>query len=418
MLCIILVLLGIFMILGIVKMPNLSNPVFVFNAIWFICFFFYTFNISGTYSNDISVKAGICFIIMILTFNISFALSTISKHTVLKSNIRLIKKKEKYEYIKIVAYTWMIFIFLEIVYCGGVPLIWLLTGKGGTYATFGIPSIHGFINSLSWFFLNIAFSYYLDSKDKRIIKLIICVNIIYFVLLARQSIMTEIIQLVTIYLLKRKVKIKKIILLILAAVIIFGFVGNIRTDPMHVIRTARLQFEDIPMFLMGFVWVYMYMMTPIANIISFINQCSEFNFGLQSLGVFLPTVLTEGLGIGNIIIDNESYLISKTYNVSTALLVPYSDFGVLGIILFVGFMGWLGGKMWRNLRMSLSELNICNYSIYLGILALLFFSNMLLSLPIVVQFFYTNILFKNYFELGSEGNKNAKKNYICNYSGL
>ena len=334
MLFLILVVSGIPFFSGIIKKTNLSNPIIVFNGIWFVCFILYGIKLSKVYTNDISLKAGICFLCMLLAYNLSFFISTRCKHTVVVSNIRLIKATTKYDYIKTLAIIWIFLIGVEVLYCKGFPLVWLISGRKGSYASFGIPSIHGFINSLSWFTLNILLIYYLDSRDKRIFKWGILINIVYFLLLARQSIMTEIIQLTPIYLLKRKVNIKKIGGLLVMTIVIFGIVGNIRTDPKHVLNTAKLSVDSVPFFFMGFVWVYMYMMTPIANMISAIDSWKTLYFGAASLKAFLPTAIVNALGMKDVAINDYSYLISQTYNVSTALLTPYFDFGIAGVFAF------------------------------------------------------------------------------------
>ena len=46
---------------------------------------------------------------------------------------------------------WVLTTILEIYVSGGIPIVWLLQGSSKTYFDFGIPSVHGFLNSLLHF---------------------------------------------------------------------------------------------------------------------------------------------------------------------------------------------------------------------------------------------------------------------------
>ena len=395
---ILILILLYFDIIGYRYSKNIVNPVFSFNFIWTICFVLLIAGFSKYYSNEISRKAFFVFLAMILSFNLSYFSRICIKRNKSIICLNLIKAKSKYKFICYLFYIWIICILLETIYCGNFPLIWLILGENGNYASFGIPSIHGFINSLSWFVLNISFIYFLDEHDKRVLNIIVIINIFYIFLLARQSFTTEAIQLTCIFALKRNVKLKKIFAIALFGIFLFGIIGNIRTNYKHILSTSGLMYNDFPYLLMGFIWVYLYLMTPIANAAHFFDLYKEFQYGTSSLRGFLPSILTGSLNLPTI--DFNDFLISKTYNVSTSLIQPYSDFGIIGICLFFAFLGRLGARYWKSLQKdNYSDIDICNYSIYCGILALTFFSNMLLSLPIVIQFLYTNLLFRNHFSV-------------------
>ena len=391
----IIAFLSFFTLLGI-RRQRLLNPLFVFNVIWLMCFILYALNISSVYTNNISGKAFLVIMAMTFSFNGLYFIGKYVKHSSIKASVNLILSKNKYLYIKKLFIFWIILTALETIYCRYIPLIWTILGRSENYATFGIPSIHGFINSLSWFVVSISFIYYLNTKDKRVIKFILITNFAYILLLARQSMTTEAIQLIAIYTIKRKVKFKRIAVFGILGVLIFGIVGNIRTNPMHVLATSGLGYESFPFFLMGIVWVYLYLMTPIANIINFINGYSNYLYGAASIGKFLPTVISTKLSLPTA--NATDYLVRQTYNVSTSLVQPYADFGIVGVIIFFSFLGFIGAKLWNRVKNPDAEdLDVCNYSVYLGIIALTFFSNMLLSLPIVMQLVYSNVLFRNYF---------------------
>lgn len=399
-LIIILVTLLFFTAIG-VKFRKLTNPVFLFNTVWLVCFGLYSLQLSRFYQANISSRAFLTFELYFIGFNSAFYIGLYTRHLRIINALKLIKRPTKYEYIKALFYIWSFLTFLEVLYCKGFPLLWKILGRSGSYATFGIPSVHGFINSLSWFIISISYIYYLDSKDDRVIRFIIATNIIYVLLLARQSMITEVIQLTTIFILKRKVKIKRIASIVIVTIFIFGLVGNVRTDPRHVLATSGLSNNAVPNILMGFIWVYLYMMTPVANMISFIDKNTVFMHGKAMFSAILPTAISNALGLTTK--EDFFYLISQTYNVSSSLLTPFKDFGIIGTTLFAIFIGNLGAKYWRDITFeNYSDRSVCNYSIYAGITALTFFANMLFSLPIIIQFFYVNILFRNYFDIDEQ----------------
>ena len=406
---------GFFLSLGLTYKKKI-NPLVVFNGIWFICFFLYRLGFSSAYDNKIPFLVSIVFVSMLITFNVGFILGKSLKNKrgiVLK--ISLIKARTKEEYLNIVFHIYFSLIIIEVILFKGVPLLWTLQGRTDvSYVTFGIPSLHGFINSLAWFIVSISFIELLNSKSKVALRNIIMINLIFVLLLARQSMVTEIIQLMTIYFCKRRLEVKKLCVLLLLFVIGFGLIGNLRTPPEVIIRNSGFRF-NVPIFLLGIVWVYMYMISPIANIIYFIENFTNFQYGIFSLINLLPTVVVNRI---NITTRGEvgTYLVNEAFNMSTGLMPIYGDFGVIGIALFFTLIGLMGGVLWRKMRCSnYSDEIVCMYSIYSGAIALMFFFNEFITLPIIIQFIYSSLLFRNYFYCR---NKNDHKEIINSYIDL
>lgn len=406
----IILLILFFIIITKTKYKSIATPAFIFNIIWMIAFIFVEMKLSNTYQYEFSKYSKFVFVCMIVFFNVFFIIfTTCVKKTSSKRRklFNFIKEETKKKFIIKLFYIWVLLTILEIIYCRGIPLIWKLLGMSYTYATFGIPSVHGFINSLSWFIATITFIEYLDYNDKSYLKILLTINIVYVFLLARQSLITEIIQLTSVYMLKRKIKIKKLLIILLITIVGFGIIGGIRTDNQFFVSKANLNVKNIPKWSIGFLWVYMYVMTPVVNIAYFFDKFRTFTYGKSSIITFLPTAFTRILNLKDL--DTSNYLISQTFNVSTALLVPFKDFGIFGVIIFSIFMGSLGGILFKKIVLNKKDKRIIvNYSVYIGILALTFFSNMLLSFPVVMQFIYINIIFKNYFYIEEENTFNEE----------
>lgn len=177
---------------------------------------------------------------------------------------------------------------LETFSAGGLPLLGLLgIGKQVNYVDFGIPSLHGFVNSLSYASLLVAFyQIYTGSTWKtRAFHPRICIYLVTGCLilqLHRAVIMAAIIQAFALYLYfnyrRRRLR---ILLFFLIPVLLFGFLGDIRSGREHFLALAGL--PDYPAYLpTGFAWIYLYLVTP------FVNTLANANYLNYSDHTFLP----------------------------------------------------------------------------------------------------------------------------------
>ena len=394
---------GTFLFIGL-KGKNLINPLVVFNGTWFVCFVLYTLELSEAYSNLISDKARNVLLTMLVAFNVFYYFGLYIRTKERRSFLAIIKATKKEKYLKILFFIWLSLIVFEMIYFKGVPLVWRILGRTDvSYVSFGIPSVHGFINSLAWLISSLSFMDYLQTRRRENLFYLICINGVFLVLLARQAIVTEVVQLMTILLCVKKISIKRIVAIIIGFIIAFGLIGNYRTPPEVIINSSGFKYT-VPIFLLGIVWVYMYMVSPLANMINLINHWTNYQYGIITLNNALPSVIAKGIELkprGVV----ESFLVSETYNMSTGLSGIYEDFGVLGIALFFAIIGYFGGRLWCKAtinKRSNKNLAIINYSVYSGAICLLFFFNAFTTLPILMQFVYSNFLFKNYFFINKD----------------
>lgn len=385
-----------FAVLGYKIHENLMNPLTIFNSVWFSVIFLYSLGLSQ-YPDSLSERGIMAIGIMLICFNSSYftCLFVISRKLTLKRNRNIKELRVTKRTIRRAFCFWCVIIVIEIIYSGGLPLIWLLTGSSKTYAQFGISSIHGCINGLAWVIIMSCVIYLLDvnKKDKTIIKILCIVVGTYVLLVARQALVTCFIEVLVILVIKNKIGKKNIIISLVISIIIFGVLGNFRTSAEHFTTVANMSIE-LPDFLLGFAWVYMYMITPLGNIDAIVNSNIAFQHGIVSLQSLLPTVVV------NIFIPNGSYSVSQFYvseafNVSSFLKEFYIDFGMYGIMMISTFTGALGVNLWNKIvTQKDGEIAVMNYAIYINIISLSFFTNMFLSLPIIIQFFYITILYK------------------------
>jgi oligosaccharide repeat unit polymerase len=389
-----IILLLFFLLFGFIKHKSFISPLVVFNGIWFLVLTLYSFDLTN-YPSDLSSNGFKAILIMILSFNVIYLfisylyLFAPKKKIKIKKNDFLISKRE----IIFLFLVWLFIIIIEIIYSGGIPLIWLISGVSKTYAEFGISSVHGLANSLAWVLTMLAIIYnYECEKDKIMLFIISIVVLMYVSLLARQALITIFIELFVLYLYYNKVSFKKITFYIVSIIIIFGILGNIRSGADHFRRVAGIRF-DIPDFLLGFMWVYMYMITPLANFDSFVNFNISFQNGINMIRSLIPSIFVNNF-FSNISMINNEYLVNKAFNVSTFLLTPYSDFGFLGVFLVSGFLGGLGFLLWNKLKRKKGIKSKMFYAIYVNIISLSFFVNMLILLPIITQFIIIQFIIK------------------------
>ena len=69
------------------------------------------------------------------------------------------------------------------------------------------------------------------------------------------------------------------------------------------------------------------------------------------------------------------------------------DFGDIGILVFGILLAFLGNSIYKQMLLNKTEANILTYSVYVHNILLLFFVNMFLYLPVIVQFIYIPLIF-------------------------
>lgn len=392
-----LIILSIISFIGFLRYRAPYNPITIFNGIWLLVFVLY-FSGLANYANGLSNRGYVTFLLMIIGFNGAFLyLALIFRTIQKKSKFKRKNKKLSANGIKLIFKVWLVLIIFEAVYSRGVPILWVIIGSSKNYAQFGIPTLHGFVNSLSWVVLIFAFYVYLDinvkkSVKKSMIRIILTIISVYVILLARQALTTAFIQMMMVYLLTRKVNYAKVLWSIAISIIFFGIAGNFRSGADHFRSVARLT-SEVPDYLLGLYWVLMYIVTPIGNMDSLVNYSIIYNYGKLSLTEVLPSVLVDMMKIK---IDSfTEYFLNPAFNTSTFLQVPYRDFGLLGVLVFSALYGTMAYVFWQGYRNSnKSAESVLLYAVISQIILMSFFVNMLLMLPIIIQFIYIKIFFK------------------------
>jgi len=277
---------------------------------------------------------------------------------------------------------WMLVSIVEIFLSKGLPFIWLLTGSPLNYVDFGIHSLHGLLNSmLLACSLFSVFLFYTTGERKFLV--IPIVSLIWGALIiSRALILSNFLQILILYVFINGLNYKKMIktfMFIIMFVVVFGVIGDFRTEGFKDIVSSDGLYPDyMPS---GFLWVYVYMMTPLnnlANIVVFTVPVFDWTFP-NTVSLLFPSVIRDLIFASDI---GKGELVLETFNISTAYAKPFIDYGVIGMVALstlyavVAFFAWRGRTLYSMLA----------YVIIAHCLLVSIFFNWLFSLPIVFQF--------------------------------
>lgn len=378
--------------LGIVMYKDFLNPVTIYNIIWGIIVALYSLRLTSL-QDELSIRLYEYLLLVSFCF---------SSTCIIASKVRLVNFKLKgnetisIDKVNRLFYFWLAIEIIEVVYSKGVPIIWSLSGNGKTYFDFGIPSIHGFANAFGLALVSVFFSIYLVNKynNKRLLYSICIMILFYACLLTRQVIISMVVQMFIIYCFyRRKIPWRKMLIIAIVGILLFGILGNIRTGYTAFLNVAMINTDINPLFI-GVYWVYMYLTMTIANL----NKVFSLNFvpigAIHIFSVYMPSIIRNALFKNNTY-ELPNYLVTQAFNVSGYFMDFYLSYKVAGIVFIAVIYGLLGGVIYKKIRKSRNQKNIIYYAIYLQILSLSFFYNHLLYLPSGFQFIIIWLIFKN-----------------------
>ncbi|MBE5202630.1 MULTISPECIES: O-antigen polymerase [Pectobacterium] len=287
--------------------------------------------------------------------------------------------------IRILFKIWIVITVVEVIYSEGVPIIWLFIGSSKTYADFGIPTLHGFINSLLLSISLISFYLYQFTKDKKYLFLPFFVCTWSVVAVTRNMLIVNVFQMLVLFIFYNKIAVKRVIKiasLFIVLILLFGIVGDFRTGKSTFFELAAVS-SNYPLWLpSGFLWVYMYLATPINNLLNAINYENPiWSIGFEnSTTMLIPSVLRE------VIYSNSQYtyfsnLITQAFNVSTAFLDPYRDMGYYGVF----FISFMAGFLTKLSSKGKGIVSVLSFAVLTQCNILSVFFNHYMYLPIIFQ---------------------------------
>lgn len=390
MIYILIIILFILCLYDYLRHKQILYPSFIFNLVWFVTLLLYELKLSYLQHN-LSNRTVLIFYCCVFSFNIIVWLLEKVHYKPSKKVQSFIDnslQKSVDSKIKMAKWIAIIIFVIQIIYSGGVPLIWKIIGVPKTYFDFGIPSINGAFCGL--IILLGAYSFGKKTPDKYIYLTM------GLLMLSRQVMLSLIIEGIILSIIIRKdgMNFKKIIIIIMCLILGFTLIGNFRSGnkEMDKVFYAKEQYQNIPTSIK---WIYSYMTFSISNFNNLVDMTDGgVNYGSTILSDLLPTVVLNKVNIKQNF--SENYLISLNYTVSTYLPPLYLDFGIIGVSIFNMIIAFIGYRFYYHIKNNelIYEKDAICYSVYIHNIIFLFFNNMFLYLPIIVQFIYSYLIFK------------------------
>ncbi|MBO9483085.1 O-antigen polymerase [Salinisphaera sp. G21_0] len=368
------------------KRSWLSPPV-VFLSVWLLVFILYSFRLSNQLiftSIEVFKVLGSIAAFFLLGYILSFIFlkgSSLRNYQVIESDISKLKNW---------FYFWVVVTVCEIILSGGVPMLWYLTGISKTYFDFGIPGLHGLMNALLLTISLNAYISYLTTQKKEYLFFVFFIIFWGIFVIARQLVVVYLLEILFVYCLyqPKKIVLKsllKIFFLTILSILIFGWVGDFRNGREVIIAISSLSFHYPDWLPSGFLWVYMYLVTPINNLINatIYFEPSDYSFFNTTISQLLPSFLRRAIYGVQVAFERE-WLYARSFTVSSAFINPFNDVGFKGIVIFSLFIGAVSSFVWHYTKKSFLFLA----AVILQCLALSVFVNHFFYLPVISQLFW------------------------------
>jgi oligosaccharide repeat unit polymerase len=299
--------------------------------------------------------------------------------------------------LKIAFAVWASLTVIEIVISGGVPILWLFQGSSQTYADFGVASVHGFLNSLLLTIGLLEFSRFVLDEGKKHLVVPAVVVLWSLIAVTRNMLIVILLECALVWAMIRGITWKtvaKALASLIVLILVFGYIGDVRTGSQTFLELAQPA-PNFPEWLpSGALWVYIYACTPINNLVNTVQTTAPLDNALfpNATSLLFPSVVREAIYSPETISDALSGdLVAEAFNVSTAYVGPFQDYGMMGITLFSIVMGTLSAHYWRDLSLRGSLI----YAVLAQCLAISIFFNHLFYLPVITQVFWLYFFLPN-----------------------
>jgi len=230
---------------------------------------------------------------------------------------------------------------IEVLDAGNLPILSLYgVGKNILYTEFGFPGIHGLFNSCLFVVCNILFFRQILLPSKRRITFLIIFSLIPLIFVSRQFLLSLFIQYVFIYFLAlsgRRKPLKlfqnikrytRYLLTIIIAILIFGYIGDTRFSREGILSLAQPTFEYPDYLPSGLIWVYIYIASPINNLIANCDIVEPSYLPMELIGNLIPSFARKLFYSITGYIRTDWYLPLELFNVSSIHQKFIMDFGL------------------------------------------------------------------------------------------
>jgi len=362
------------------------NPFLIFVASIFSSFLLYQTGLSALYSGGFSIAdAMMCFVLVVGLF------AGIFLHRFLRQKLPVERPVDlpKNNLLFLVAFS-LLFFAVEVIYAGGLPILYVLQGEAYDYTQFGVPTLH--VAFLGYYSVAAVVSYerYLSTRSKQYL-IPVALAIFYNVsIVNRGALLITLASLIFMYMYNARHKIRMaftMTVLLILITIAFGYIGDKRmvssgyqnADVIYDIGQADPIFRALPT---GFFWVYIYASSTYANLVA---QEPADNIDKGSIPDLINFAVLPDFISKHIIEDKNAFapaLITPELKVSTAFgraFVISGYGGIVTVAFWYSLIVWLTLYANRN-KMLLSACGVlCSVSLFMS------FDNMLVFASFVLQ---------------------------------
>ena len=316
-------------------MINLARPDVIYSLLWGVVIlvtYLFPTNLTSPFNN----KVTLLILLSIFSFFFSyffwwfiFRTQSYSKECFSNDLEVFILRK----FVKILFKVWILFLLINTIFSGGLPLYWLLVGDPRTYADFGVPSFSGFSNMFRLFLCSSFAILFIKTKLKRYLFLLLIMYFSCILEMSRGGVVVSLLYSIGVLTLLFKftphyflTRLSVVLIFLIIFIIGFGYLGELRGTGIlieNMVPESSI-FNHLPP---GFFWVFTYLTSPYNNL----NYAA--NFGIEPLltGEFtflslLPSVIRDYLFSKNDI-EYPIRLATDAFNATSYFAPILADFG-------------------------------------------------------------------------------------------
>jgi oligosaccharide repeat unit polymerase len=302
--------------------------------------------------------------------------------------------------IKLIGGIWFFFVSVEIIFFGIFPFFGFFGVPVKHYTDWGFHGFHGLLNGILMAYTIINYGFYIKTKNKKYLKIFFICLLWPILLVTRQMLMSILIQCFFVYYYLGEFQIKrffKVIGISLFTIFLFGVIGDMRSGP-GAINYLASPTENYPDFLpSGFLWVYVYLVSPINNIIFNFYNYPLFQFSVSdAFGGLLPSSIRSMIFTST---DADFELVNKFLNVSSCHKRFLAGFGIAGSLIYQLFISFIITIFYTKFKYSNNIKYVFIITVLAHNVAMSFFVDFFTSLVFIseicfVYLFFSKIRFK------------------------
>ena len=283
-----------------------------------------------------------------------------------------------------IAVFWALFVLFSIAVFGMFPFFIFFGVNVARYTEWGFSGFHGLLNAILMSYAIIKFGLYLITKENSHLKIALLCLLWPMLLLTRQMIMSLFVQFIFVYYYIKGIKARvffKLGVFFVLIIIAFGLLGNLRdSGGEEMFYSLAAPTENYPRFLpSGFLWLYIYVTSPINNIVYNIDNYPLLQFSIgDAFSGLLPSPLRALLPER----DNDFVLVNEALNVASSHVNFLEGFGFFGSLFYQLILGFIITMFYIRYKMS----DDIKYSFIMAVLA----HNIVFSFFVD---FFTNLVF-------------------------